>query len=236
VATNDRSILPARAARRILVRGVVQGVGFRPFVFRIATAHRLTGWVLNGPDGVDIHVEGSHAALEAFARELVGAPPAAASIVSVENAPTVCTGPSVFEIRRSESAAHPTARISPDLPVCAECLAELFDPGDRRHGYPYINCTACGPRYSIVHGLPYDRRCTTMAGWPMCETCRREYQDVSDRRFHAEPVACPVCGPHVRLEPDQGRGLIDADAIAAAARRLLELRPQINTGAAAAAG
>src|SRR6476661_9549956 len=191
----DRSAAAVKAARRLRVRGVVQGVGFRPFVFRLATAHGLTGWVLNDAHGVDIHVEGPEPSLDAFARELLGAAPAAASIASVDSAPAVCDGWQAFEIRTSADADHPDARISPDLPVCAACLEEMFDGADRRHGYPYINCTDCGPRYSIVRALPYDRPRTTMAAWPLCPACAAEYADPLDRRFHAQPVACPACGP-----------------------------------------
>jgi hydrogenase maturation protein HypF len=207
------------SARRLRVCGVVQGVGFRPFVFRLAARHRLTGWVLNGTDGVDIHVEGPDDAIEAFARELVGGAPAAASIASVAAGPAAWSGCDAFEIRESARGAHPTAPISPDLPTCAACLAELFDPAGRRFGYPCINCASCGPRYSIIRSLPYDRPRTTMAAWPMCGDCRREYDDVSDRRFHAQPNACPACGPHYVLERG-AHALIDADAIREAARLL----------------
>jgi hydrogenase maturation protein HypF len=183
---------------------VVQGVGFRPFVFRLAQVHRLTGWVLNDPDGVSIHVEGEEAALDAFLRQLAAETPPAARIDRLESwtaEPEACRR---FEIRESEARAMPTARISPDLPVCAACLAELSDPADRRFGYAYINCIDCGPRYSILLGLPYDRPLTTMRAWPLCADCEREYRDPSDRRFHAEPVACPACGPaHSLLLPSE---------------------------------
>jgi hydrogenase maturation protein HypF len=207
-------------ARRIRIRGIVQGVGFRPFVFRLAQTHQLTGWVLNGSDGVEIHAEGSAAAVEAFSRDLVASPPLAATIASIESTLAASIGGGAFAIHESEAATHPTARISPDLPVCEACLAELFDRRNRRYGYPYINCTECGPRYSIIESLPYDRPTTTMAEWTMCDECRREYEDVSDRRFHAQPIACAACGPHVRLESDAGRVLVDGDAITAAAALL----------------
>jgi hydrogenase maturation protein HypF len=182
-------------ARFLRIRGVVQGVGFRPFVFRLAQAHGIAGWVRNGGEGVEIHGEGEAEALEAFVREIREGAPPAARIVSLEVTAVPALGADGFEILKSAGGESPTVRISPDLPVCAACLAELFDPEDRRHGYPYINCTDCGPRYTIVLGLPYDRPLTTMRGWPLCADCEREYHDPLDRRFHAQPVACPACGP-----------------------------------------
>ncbi|HKT60001.1 MAG TPA: carbamoyltransferase HypF [Gemmatimonadales bacterium] len=220
-------------ARTVRVAGVVQGVGFRPFVFRLARAHRLTGWVLNDPDGVRIHVEGEEAALDAFLRQLTAETPPAARIDRLESRTTELEACRRFEIRESEARAVPTARISPDLPVCAACLAELSDPADRRFGYAYINCTDCGPRYSILLGLPYDRPLTTMREWPLCADCEREYRDPADRRFHAEPVACPTCGPtHALLLPSQtiqGDGRLertegDEAAIARAAELLRQGR------------
>jgi hydrogenase maturation protein HypF len=197
------------AARFLRIRGVVQGVGFRPFVFRLAQAHGLAGWVRNGGEGVEIQIEGEEADLDAFVRDLTAAPPPAAHITSLDASPSEPVGTDLFEIRESEDEEHPTVRISPDLPVCAACLAELFDPADRRYQYPYINCTDCGPRYSIVLGLPYDRPRTTMQSWPLCADCSREYHDPLDRRFHAQPVACPQCGPGfflVQGELRWGRG------------------------------
>jgi hydrogenase maturation protein HypF len=190
------------AACRIRVRGVVQGVGFRPFVFRLAREHGLAGWVLNGEDGVEIHIEGTPAALRGFVRQLEQAPPPAAVIAAIEQSEAAALGLSAFTIRDSRRSAPPSTRISPDLPVCDECLRELFDPGDRRHGYPYINCTNCGPRYSIVLRLPYDRPNTTMAGWPLDAGCSEEYHDPLDRRFHAQPIACSTCGPDYELRTD----------------------------------
>jgi hydrogenase maturation protein HypF len=193
-------------ARRLRVHGVVQGVGFRPFVFRLARRHGLAGWVLNDSDGVQIHVEGGAAALASFAADLAAQPPAAAEISGLEEAPAEPLGLTGFDIRESRSRGAPATRIPADLPVCDACLAELFSPGDRRRGYPYINCTDCGPRFSIVLGLPYDRPQTTMRAWPMCVDCAREYHDPLDRRFHAQPVACPRCGPHFTLSPGEPGG------------------------------
>lgn len=183
-------------AYSITVRGVVQGVGFRPFVYRIASAHHLTGWVLNAEHGVQIHVEGNEERLLSFFGELKTHPPPSAAIAGVEIESTEAQGFAEFSIRESTGERQPTVRISPDLPVCAQCLQELFDPQDRRHGYPYINCTNCGPRYSVIRSLPYDRPNTTMAAWPLDDFCSTEYADSANRRFHAQPVACPSCGPH----------------------------------------
>jgi hydrogenase maturation protein HypF len=183
-------------AYSIQVRGVVQGVGFRPFVYRLACAYNLNGWVLNAQQGVEIHLEGSEEAFQWFLDEMKSHPPQAAQIsaVSVESAEPV--GFTEFTIRESAGERRPTARISPDLPMCEQCLQELFDPNARRRHYPYINCTNCGPRYSIIRSLPYDRPHTTMAAWPLDAHCAADYVNPADRRFHAQPVACPACGPH----------------------------------------
>ncbi|HEX3466391.1 MAG TPA: carbamoyltransferase HypF [Candidatus Elarobacter sp.] len=185
----------AEAALELRVRGIVQGVGFRPFVYRLARRYGLTGWVLNGASGVRVHAEGDARALDAFARALVAEAPAAARIASVDAEPGAVEGHGGFAIRESDGGEALTVRIAPDLPVCEACLRELFDPHDRRYRYPYITCTDCGPRYSIVTGLPYDRPFTTMAEWPMCAACEREYHDPANRRFHAQPLACRECGP-----------------------------------------
>jgi hydrogenase maturation protein HypF len=201
----------------IRVRGVVQGVGFRPFVYRLAQANALTGWVLNGDQGVEIHLEGAEKDLAAFVREMQTKPPAAAELNEVEVGPAPCKGLSEFTIRESERRDRPTVCVSPDLPICEECLAELFDPSDRRYGYPYINCTNCGPRYSVILALPYDRPNTTMRQWPLDDYCSAEYHDPANRRFHAQPVACPECGPLYSLHEegatvDDGKGAIDKAA------------------------
>ena len=185
----------------IRVRGVVQGVGFRPFVYRLACANTLKGWVLNAEGGVEIHLEGAETGLEAFVRDLKAQPPPAASIAEIEVRPAEATGLHEFTIRTSQPRERPTVRISPDLPVCDECLKELFDPADPRYWYPYINCTNCGPRYTVVLALPYDRLNTTMRDWPLDDYCSAEYANPSNRRFHAQPVACPACGPSYYLHP-----------------------------------
>jgi len=185
----------------IRVRGVVQGVGFRPFVYRLACANTLKGWVLNAEGGVEIHLEGAETGLEAFVRDLKAQPPPAASIAEIEVRPAEATGLHEFTIRTSQPRERPTVRISPDLPVCDECLKELFDPADPRYWYPYINCTNCGPRYTVVLALPYDRLNTTMRDWPLDDYCSAEYANPSNRRFHAQPVACTACGPSYYLHP-----------------------------------
>jgi hydrogenase maturation protein HypF len=207
-------------ARIIRVRGVVQGVGFRPFAYRLARRLELAGWVKNGAEGVEIHIEGEAARVDEFERALlVEAPPAARIASSEARAAAYGAFPS-FEIRESDARLQPTVRISPDLATCEACLRELFDPNDRRYRYPYINCTDCGPRYSIVTALPYDRPFTTMAEWPMCAACAREYEDPFDRRFHAQPTACPACGPTYVFENDEEPGPRGYAAIVAAAHAL----------------
>jgi hydrogenase maturation protein HypF len=187
------------AACDIRVRGVVQGVGFRPFVFRLARANTLTGWVGNDANGVEIHLEGAAPALATFVRSLTTRSPPAANIVTIDVQTAQPIGLTEFTIRDSHSQGRPSARISPDLPVCAECLEELSDPSNPRYRYPYINCTNCGPRYSVILALPYDRAGTTMRAWPLDAPCATQYHDPADRRFHAQPVACSACGPHYFL-------------------------------------
>jgi hydrogenase maturation protein HypF len=197
----------------------VQGVGFRPFVYRIACELRLCGWVLNGEEGVEIHLEGAESALEEFRHMLeTGAPPAS-RIAAIDVQPSEVLGFQEFFIKASERRDRPTVRISPDLPVCDECLRELRNPADRRFEYPYINCTNCGPRYTVILALPYDRPNTTMKAWPFDEYCDREYHDPANRRFHAQPVACPQCGPHYSLRLGDGNISGDRQVI----RRVVEL-------------
>ena len=191
-------------ALSVRVRGVVQGVGFRPFVYRLARAQSLAGWVLNQEGGVEIHLEGPQPALDAFVRALSADPPAAAQITAIDVRAAEPAGFTEFTIRESRRTGRPTVRISPDLPVCENCLAELRHPRDPRYGYPYINCTECGPRYTVIEKLPYDRPNTTMKYWPMDALCAGQYHDPLDRRFHAQPIACPVCGPHYVLEGSAG--------------------------------
>lgn len=189
-------------ARRYQIRGIVQGVGFRPFVLRTAERHALGGWIRNDSDGVLLEVQGRSEALEEFIVEVRTRAPVLARVESVallEQRREERLAES-FEIHASERGpARARTLVAPDTCVCEQCLRELFDPADRRYRYPYINCTDCGPRYSIVRGVPYDRELTTMAAFAMCERCEREYHDVRDRRFHAQPTACWECGPRVAL-------------------------------------
>ncbi|MFE2281190.1 carbamoyltransferase HypF [Streptomyces sp. NPDC059454] len=184
---------------RVLVRGVVQGVGFRPFVYGLATGLGLAGHVTNTGDGVVVEVEGAPSAVDRFRARLAPDAPPLAVVESVEATELPVTRESGFGIVASRSGGPVRTLVAPDTATCADCLAELGDPGDRRHGHPFITCTHCGPRFTLVTGLPYDRAHTTMAGFPLCPDCTREYHDPRDRRFHAQPVACPACGPRLRL-------------------------------------
>jgi len=179
----------------IKITGVVQGVGFRPFVYRLAHANGLKGWVLNAEEGVEIHLEGDDDPLQSFLDQMKAGSPQAAAVADITVEDAEASGFSDFTIRESTANHQPTVRISPDLPVCDDCLKELFHPQDPRYQYPYINCTNCGPRYSIIRSLPYDRCNTTMADWRLDDRCAAEYRDPVNRRFHAQPVACIVCGP-----------------------------------------
>ncbi|AJC12594.1 hydrogenase maturation protein HypF [Berryella intestinalis] len=182
----------------IQVKGVVQGVGFRPFVYRLAKRYLINGWVLNAVDGVTIHAEGEREHLDGFVMEIADNAPAAAKVERIKMRDAVLEGFTEFEIRFSDDgAAEATTLVSPDLATCEDCRRELFDPDNRRYRYPFINCTNCGPRFTIINGLPYDRPKTSMADFPMCPRCAKEYADPLDRRFHAQPDACFECGPHI---------------------------------------
>jgi hydrogenase maturation protein HypF len=183
----------------VRVEGVVQGVGFRPFVYSLATRLGLAGWVGNDADGVFAEVEGPAAGVQDFLAALVRDAPPLAQVDRVTAQPIAPDGRAGFAIVPSDRAGPRRALISADVATCADCLRELADPADRRFGYPFINCTNCGPRFTIVRGVPYDRPLTTMAGFAMCPACRAEYDDPADRRFHAQPVCCPACGPQLRL-------------------------------------
>ena len=189
----------ATSACSVRVRGIVQGVGFRPYVYRLAHEHVLAGWVLNAGDGVEIHLEGSQDDLDTFLSALRAHAPPAAAVAAIEVGPADVVGIGDFEIRESRRPDPPIVPIAPDLATCDVCLRELFDADNPRFLYPYINCTNCGPRYSIVRELPYDRPTTTMAAWPMDTFCADEYHDPANRRFHAQPVCCHSCGPRYDL-------------------------------------
>jgi hydrogenase maturation protein HypF len=207
---------------RILVTGVVQGVGFRPFVYNLARAQGLTGFVGNNGQGVFIEIEGEETAVDVFCHRLqFEAPPLAyVSGISSEIAPLA--GSRAFSIVQSQNSAEAGTLIPSDISICDDCERELLDPRDRRYGYPFINCTHCGPRFTIIKAMPYDRPYTTMAGFSMCPRCQAEYDDPLDRRFHAQPNSCPVCGPHIWLETaDQDHDLPVGQGPVAAAQSLL---------------
>jgi hydrogenase maturation protein HypF len=177
----------ARTRLRILVRGAVQGVGFRPFVYRQATAFGLAGWVSNSGEGVALEAEGDGGALSVFVDAIRESPPPNATVAAVEIREIESVGETAFVILPSEIAGSRSVEVLPDTATCPDCLAELFDPSNRCYRYPFINCTQCGPRCSIIEDLPYDRARTTMRSFPMCAACRAEYEDPRNRRFHAEP-------------------------------------------------
>lgn len=185
--------------RRVTVRGVVQGVGFRPYLYGLATELALAGHVTNTPEGVVAEVEGSAAAVARFCDLIAAQAPPLACVESVRHREMPPVGGTAFAILTSRTGGPARTLVSPDSATCADCLAELAAPADRRHRHPFVNCTHCGPRFTIVTGVPYDRANTTMAGFAMCPDCAREYADPADRRFHAQPVACPACGPRLRL-------------------------------------
>jgi hydrogenase maturation protein HypF len=189
---------------RLVIRGAVQGVGFRPFVYRLATELGLKGWVLNSAQGVFIEVEGALEKLQQFASRIEADKPPRAYIQSMEQSVLDPVGYADFEIRHSEATGEKSALILPDIATCPDCYREVFDPADRRYLYPFTNCTNCGPRYSIIEALPYDRPNTTMKAFVLCARCREEYENPRDRRFHAQPNACAECGPHLELWDAQG--------------------------------
>ena len=217
------SVVDACTVRhRIRVRGVVQGVGFRPFVHRLATGLQLGGHVGNDADGVFVEVEGDATGVTAFERRLVVERPPLARIDAVEAEPIVAVGEHRFHIVESNAVPSGRTFVAPDAAVCDDCLRELDEPTDRRYRYPFINCTNCGPRFTITYRLPYDRPNTTMAGFPLCPACATEYHDPVDRRFHAQPVACAACGPRLWFEAPAGTVDGADDAIAAAQRALAD--------------
>jgi hydrogenase maturation protein HypF len=218
--TASAQLIRARAR----VHGTVQGVGFRPFVYRIAHEEALAGFVRNDEHGVLLEVEGDAAAVERFLIRLRDDAPPLAAVEAVSREPVTPHGQRGFQILASAARGQPDALIAADTATCPDCLAELSDPSDRRYRYPFTNCTNCGPRFTIVQGIPYDRPLTTMSGFHMCETCQREYEDPLDRRFHAQPNACPRCGPAVVAVDSDGRPVRlhgVRDAIEWAARELV---------------
>lgn len=189
----------------IHITGIVQGVGFRPFIFNLAERLALTGWIRNTSAGVDIEINGNTPAIEAFVSALEQNPPPLAIIDSIDIQACQPNGYERFEIVESKAIANVFQPISPDTSICSDCLRDIFDKDDRRYLYPFTNCTNCGPRFTIIEDIPYDRPSTTMAEFEMCAACQAEYTDPTDRRFHAQPIACPECGPYVWLEINDGK-------------------------------
>lgn len=209
--------------RRVEVRGIVQGVGFRPTVHRLARELRLGGFVANDADGLVVEVEGRPGEVERFLRDLAEVTPPLAVVEACHVSDVPVRGDRSFAIAASAPGAAPSALVPPDVAPCADCLREMDDPADRRHGHAFVSCTVCGPRYSIVRKLPYDRPGTTMSGFPMCDACSAEYADPNDRRHHSQPTCCPACGPRLALLGADGAELLpgpDAAVITAAAARL----------------
>ena len=216
VSLNGVSQALAVERLRLHVRGVVQGVGFRPFVHRLAHRYGLSGFVLNDADGVVVEVEGDPSTLAAFVGAIATEAPPLARIAGIDATACLPRFDSGFAIVRSEGeSSGRTTLVAPDAATCDDCLRELFDPADRRYRYPFVNCTNCGPRFTIVTSVPYDRPRTTMAGFPLCAACRSEYEDPGDRRFHAEPIACPDCGPRLTMPLEEASGLLLAGRIVA---------------------
>ena len=210
----DNPVVRVTERRRFRVHGLVQGVGFRPFVHGLARRHGLSGFVLNDGEGVVIEAEGAPEQLDDFAVALRDEAPPLARIDSLSAQPLPARGDRGFAIAPSDASGR-SALIPPDVATCDDCLRDLFDPADRRYRYPFVNCTQCGPRFTIVRSVPYDRPNTTMAAFPMCPDCRREYEDPEDRRFHAEPIACPACGPRLSMPLEEVVGLLRDGAIVA---------------------
>ncbi len=197
-------MLETSSAYRILVFGIVQGVGFRPFIFNLAHECHLLGWVKNTSAGVVIEVEGNKAQILNFMDRIKSEQPPLARIEQIDFLEIPLNGHQSFVILESEVIPEAYQPISPDVSICQDCLKELCDPNNRRYRYPFINCTNCGPRFTIIKDIPYDRPLTTMQSFPMCQKCLAEYENPLDRRFHAQPIACPDCGPTIWLENSEG--------------------------------
>ena len=215
------ALAPSPVRLKVAIRGAVQGVGFRPFVFRLAEELKLTGWVKNSPQGVFIEAEGPRVMLEKFLLRLDSEKPPRSFIQSLEPSWLDAVGFQKFEIRPSDHAGGKSAFVLPDIATCPDCLRDIFDPANRRFRYPFTNCTNCGPRFSIIESLPYDRAGTAMKKFKMCPACQAEYDDPRDRRFHAQPNACPVCGPQLELWSTTGENIFGGnDALRAAAQMI----------------
>jgi hydrogenase maturation protein HypF len=210
----------ATSAKRLEINGIVQGVGFRPFIYQLANRYGLKGEVANTATGVTLILEGPSGRIQQFVDDLPHRKPPLAHIVEITEKPQAITGFDTFSIVKSRGSATRQTLISPDVRVCDDCLAEMRDPDDRRFGYPFINCTNCGPRYTIIDDIPYDRPKTSMRHFTMCPQCQAEYDDPDNRRFHAQPNACPVCGPRVTLYDGRGRAVETDDPIMETANRI----------------
>lgn len=211
-----------KASEYYFITGIVQGVGFRPFIFNLAQRLSLFGWVKNTSGGVEIEIEGKKDSINKFDELLMKEAPPLSSINEIKHHPIPVKGYTSFEILNSSASPNTFQPISPDISICTDCLVELFNPNDRRFLYPFINCTNCGPRFTIINDIPYDRPYTTMAGFAMCKDCQNEYQDPSNRRFHAQPIACPTCGPHVWLESNQSQTICTHHDAIIEAQKLLD--------------
>jgi hydrogenase maturation protein HypF len=220
-ASHLTSLLMTLISRHIHINGIVQGVGFRPFIYNLAQNSRLTGWVRNSSSGVDIEVTGTQPDLDAFISAIQTDAPPLAQIDSIETQVLTLQDFSSFQIIHSQDQPTDFIPVSPDMAVCGDCQAEMFDPNDRRFRYPFINCTNCGPRFSIIEDIPYDRPKTTMAVFEMCSACQAEYDHPLNRRFHAQPIACPECGPHIWLETPAGNRVMERETALQSARVLL---------------
>jgi len=207
--------------RRITIRGIVQGVGFRPFVYGLATQHRLNGWVLNSSSGVEIEVEGSESALLTFIQALQEQMPPLAKIDEFNTTKIAVQEFKLFKIRHSQPKPNEFIPVSPDVSICDDCLQELFNPANRRYRYPFINCTNCGPRFTIIKDIPYDRPKTSMEDFSLCPKCLQEYENPLDRRFHAQPVACEICGPKIWYE-ENGTTIAEKEQSLQAAREAIK--------------
>src|SRR5208283_5930866 len=204
-----KTIMNARL--HIAIRGAVQGVGFRPFIYRLATELHLAGWVANSPQGVFLEAEGEKSLLEDFLIRIEKEKPSLSFIQSLDPSFLDVVGYERFEIRESDHSGESSAIVMPDVATCPDCLHDIADPLNRRYCYPFTNCTNCGPRFSIIESLPYDRPNTTMRNFTMCPDCRKEYENPADRRFHAQPNACPTCGPQLELWDADGTILSSHD-------------------------
>ncbi|MFQ6122123.1 MAG: carbamoyltransferase HypF [Dehalococcoidales bacterium] len=221
---NKVTVFPNVLRLKISIRGVVQGVGFRPFVYQLACRHNLKGWVCNTSGDVKIDIEGEKASLDQFLSDLETSAPSLAHIESISTTKELTVGYQHFEIRDSISEEGKYQLVSPDIATCPACLKEVLSPGDRRYRYPFTNCTNCGPRFTIIEDIPYDRPKTTMRNFQMCPQCQQEYDDPLDRRFHAQPNACPRCGPGLQLVDGKGNRVPKGDVLTAASKLLKEGR------------